>query len=515
MGLVVARDVSERKRAQETLDRFFRLAPDLFAILAPHQGSWRFVKVNQAWAVALGHSPETLVGSDLLDLVDPADNDRVADALSRLADGGDLSGLDWRARHADGSSRWICSSAALNDGALYTVSRDVTEHRRSEALKNAMAEAERASLAQSDFLSMVGHEIRTPMAAIREHAGRLLSEEHFLHSNPDAGAALGTVARNADQLLELLGDLLDVGRMEAGAESVEPGPFSPIELVTDVVDTMRAWAESRGLSLRGRERGPAPRWALGDRRRLRQVLINLISNAIKFTRSGSVDVECWWDVQSARLYFAVQDTGPGITFEAVERIFAPYHRESDGHPAAGTGLGLAISRRLVRLMGGEIEVTSLPGEGSRFVVWFPSREEAAGPPTASVWPASSSATPAGCRVLVADDHDDMRISLAMRLELGGASVVSVATGLDALAEVKQAQAAGRPFDVVLLDVLMPGLDGLETARGLRAAGCEATLIALTAFDGADDPGQSRDAGFDAHLVKPVDWERLGRLLVPR
>lgn len=512
MGLVVARDITERRRAEETLDRFFRLAPDLFAILRPEGDAIRFVRANAAWESGLGYSPGELGRRSLLELVPEPEAGALREGLRGLGRGRDLLAFEHGIRHEDGGQRRLSSNFSAAEGLIYAVSRDVTEARRAEALGRAIAEAERASRAKSDFFAAITHEIRTPMAAIHEALDGLGQ----VGGPPRSAEALAAVRRNADHLLELLGDLLDLARIEAGAFPVHPAPCSPAELVADVVEMMRAWAEARGLELVGQAGPGLPAAVRSDRTRLRQILVNLVSNAIKFTPAGRVvvGVEADGPDVGAAVRFAVEDTGPGLTPEGIARLFTPYQRSTEPDRTAGTGLGLVICQHLARLLGGRMEVDSTPGRGSRFSLVLPVGEGPPADPGPGPEPATAAPMPERFegRILLADDHPDLRALVRDRLERAGATVVAVGDGSAALGALRGARGPGEEFDVLILDVQMPGRDGLETAREVRAGGSVVPIVALTAYAAADEVEECRRAGCDTHLSKPVDWPHLFREL---
>lgn len=528
LGLVVVRDISERKQAQDALDRFFRLAPDLFAILKDEGDRIRFVRVNAAWQASLGYRPEELAALSIRELVHPDDRPASRAALEGLEAGRELTGLEYRLRHRDGSYRWVALNLIRADGQIYAVGRDVTEEKRLTALRRAMERAESASRAKSELLADLGHEVRNPASAILEYAEKLVRAE--------AGAPserlddLRTIRRNARYLLRLLGDLLDLSKLEAGTLRVERGDCQVGRVLAEVVDLFKARAADRGLELSVAYRTPIPASIRCDPMRLRQILINLVNNAIKFTPSGSVRVEAALDESTPdapSLIVEVVDTGVGMTPEVVSRLFTPFFRAA-GSGVEGAGLGLAISHRLAGLLGGRIEVRSQPGVGSRFVLVVPTgpigpdrRTEPppAGldtdewatlrPAVAPVAQAPASPSPSPLRILLADDNRDLRAALAARLRRGGADVLAVEDGRRAVEEADRAAIANRPYDLVILDVRMPGMDGLEAARLLRGRDRRSPLMALS----ASDEWSEAEAGlFDAVAMKPIDWDGLRSLI---
>jgi CheY-like chemotaxis protein len=255
--------------------------------------------------------------------------------------------------------------------------------------------------------------------------------------------------------------------------------------------------------------GRIPEQVMADPTRLRQVLINLMGNAVKFTPSGSVRLELRYDAGPPRLLAEVIDTGIGMTEEQVSRLFQPFV-QADGSTTrrfGGTGLGLAVSRRLAGLMGGALEVESWPGQGSRFSLSLPARAVKAAIPTAVVEAPAAEGRPA-CRALVVDDARDMRRLMTVLLEKAGDKVEQAENGQLALERVAEAEAAGKRFDLVLLDMQMPVLDGYDTARRLREAGFRTPIIALTADNMPGDRDRCLAAGCNAFVPKPINRQEL-------
>ncbi|RUL87377.1 ATP-binding protein [Tautonia sociabilis] len=537
MGLVVARDISDRKQAQEALDRFFRLAPDLFAIARPGPDGPTFVRLNPAWESSLGYRPDELKGTSPLDLFHPEEREAARSCLDSMRGGRELVGLEYRLRHRDDSYKWLSLNAVLADGQYYIVGRDVTESKRLTALRRAMERSELASRAKSELLRDLGHELRTPLAAIVEYAEMLIRAEK--EGNPPATGRLNplrTIRRNARYLIRLLSDLLDLARLESGTMRVDLVECRVGDLLASVVELMAAQARSRGLALTLSYRTPIPNAIRTDPLRLRQILINLVSNAIKFTEAGAVRVETELDESRpgrATLIVEVIDSGVGMPPEVVARLFEPFYRASGSGPE-GAGLGLALSQRMAGLLGGRIAVRSEPGRGSRFTLSIPVGPLGAGdrhhvppnieldssewstpepvpprrPPTISLAPVPEPvARKEGPRVrlLLADDNHDLRRALAIRLRRSGIDVVEVEDGRRAVEEYGRCREEGQPVDLILMDLRMTVMDGLEAARQLRDQGCQAPMVALTASE-AVDPAE--EGLFVDRLVKPIDWEVL-------
>ncbi|MEW4568287.1 PAS domain-containing protein [Tautonia sp. JC769] len=380
----------------------------------------------------------------------------------------------------------------------------------------ARRQAEAASRAKSEFLANMSHEIRTPMTAILGYA-EVLSRQV---DDPDNQVCVETIRRNGLHLLEIVNDILDLSKIEAGRLEAERRRFEPDRVVADVRSLMDVRAREKGLRLEVDLPELLPETIESDPTRLRQILVNLVGNAIKFTESGSVRlvVRLEEDPASPRLRFEVVDTGIGITPEQADRLFRPFE-QADSSMArlyGGTGLGLAICRRLAELLGGSIGVESEPGVGSRFGVTIatgplegiPRVEPRLGIESPENQAPGEGSRCADCRVLVVDDRPDIRALSRMHLEDAGALVETAEDGVAAIEAVRRSEAAGTPFDVVVMDMQMPRLDGYAAVARLRRGGFERPVIALTAAAMRGDRERCREAGCDDYLPKPIDPRRL-------
>jgi signal transduction histidine kinase/CheY-like chemotaxis protein len=421
------------------------------------------------------------------------------------------------------------------------------EKMKDEAFDTVVA----ANRAKSEFLTNMSHELRTPLTAILGFADVLLEEPDSSISPADRRHRLQTIHRNGEHLLGLINGLLDLSKIESGKMEMERLAISPARILNDAVALLQVRAEAGNLALAIAFDGPFPETIQSDPTRLKQILLNLVGNAVKFTESGSVTVTARLVTagkDQARLQIDVADTGIGITAEQIARLFEPFTQAdaSCSRTYGGTGLGLAISRRLARMLDGDITVSSTPGKGSVFRL-----EIAAGPAAALVpidaaamlacplsaeplddparvtpcsipaeglervesldgdssaprQPALPSGQLSGLRVLLAEDGPDNRLLIGHVLRKAGAEVVFAENGRLAFDFALGALRAGEPYDVIVMDMQMPVLDGYSATRELREAGYDRPIIALTAHAMADDRQRCLDAGCDDYTTKPIN-----------
>ncbi len=404
-------------------------------------------------------------------------------------------------------SSWVFAlvsgaSATALAAAVWVVS--VMDDRRKLALETATARE--ANRLKTEFLNHLTHELRTPLTAI-------MGFNKINQLTDDLGKSARirnseVIGRNCEHLLVLINNHLDLAKLAAGTLQLAPAPEDPERLLREVLASLRSLADDKRIRLRFVKRTPLPAALALDASRVRQVLINLLGNALKFTQTGSVELAVAWHV--AVLDIEVRDTGPGIAGDALERIFEPFE-QADSSVASrfgGTGLGLTIAKQLVDLMGGSIDVESQPGVGTAFRVRIPcepaGRRELKEP--ASL--AAARGMLAG-RILLAEDNEDIRNLVELQLSRLGLEVRAVANGFSAV----DAALAER-FDVILMDMEMPVMNGYEAVHVLRTRGCTATILALTAHHAGAEAERAIAAGCDGLVTKPATLESLQAALQP-
>jgi len=393
-------------------------------------------------------------------------------------------------------------------------------NRLASDLKHARVAAEAADRAKTQFLANVSHEIRTPMTVVLGHADMLLDGTL---SNFERDQQIRLIRKSGLQLLSLIDDVLDLSRIESGGLEVARSQTSPVEVIRDVVELLLSAATAKGIDLQAEFPGPLPRVVHTDAARLRQILVNLVSNAIKFTVTGGVRLvtRIVEDAPNGpALQIEVIDTGIGMSAEQIDQLFRPF-QQADASPTRrfrGTGLGLAISRQLAELLGGGITVAAAPDMGSCFCVRVDAgnlegvpRAEAAEDFATLDEPEDGEhqvLTQLTGRILVAEDDPAIQRLLANVLEKAGAEVTVAGNGEQAVEKALEASALGRPFALILMDLMMPEVDGLAATRRLRSNGHHCPIIALTADALSETRAKCFAAGCNDQLTKPFRPARL-------
>jgi PAS domain S-box-containing protein len=479
---------------------------------------------NAATLELFGCGEGEIVGRTLGSLMTHNPDAAVSDSQARAVSLESLVGQrqELLAERPDGTTFIVDFAAAevrCNDHRVITgILHDITDRKLFEAkLDQARHAAEAATRAKSQFLANMSHEIRTPMTAILGFADLLREPEQ---SEEERSRCAETIHRNADHLLSLLDDILDLSKIEAGRMSVEQVECNPIDLVRDVDALVRQRAREKCLEFEVVLDSRIPETISGDPVRIRQILLNLVGNSIKFTNAGRVQLHMWTeDVDSEpALHFKVVDTGIGMSKNQIAQLFRPFTQadSTTTRQFGGTGLGLSICKRLVDMMGGNIQVTSVADVGSTFCFHLPT-----GDLDNIAWVDSySQIVPAAenpievrtgrltARVLLAEDSADNRRLISYHLQKAGATVVHTEDGQDTVQQARLAAQLGQPFDVILMDMQMPIMDGYQATAELRQLGYRLPIVALTAHAMSGDREKCINAGCDDYLTKPIVADEL-------
>jgi PAS domain S-box-containing protein len=484
--------------------------------------SGRILTWNSQAEATFGWTREEVVGRPLVEtIIPPAYRDGHTNGMRRFHDTGEAPVLNQRLEVSalDKSGRefpielTVTLPMRIGDGYIFgAFLRDISGRLERDAeLRRAKDAAEAATHAKSEFLTNMSHELRTPLNGVLGYAQLLQRDRSLTTAQRDA---LEAIAKCGSQLLDLINDVLDLSKIEAGRLDIEAGPTDLARLVIDIKFVVAEAAERKGLGLTTFVAPEIPKSVILDGRRLRQVLLNLLGNAVKFTEAGAVRLAI--GQQDEKLRFEVTDTGPGIEPESITEIFAAFAQTKGGAAAGGTGLGLAICDRLITRMGGELKVESTLGRGSRF--WFelplvhgrqvprsePDDVDSALPPLdARLAPGQQLVA------MVVDDTTANRHILASLLESAGVRVVTAGDGLEAITRAR----SDRPH-IIFMDLKMSGLDGIEATQRLSRdpATSSIPIVAVTASALGNSRQRARDAGCVDYLAKPVRAQQLFGML---
>ena len=360
---------------------------------------------------------------------------------------------------------------------------------------------EESSRLQSTFISGVSHEFRTPLTSIIGYANRIKSSK----LDAEQTDQVGVIQRSAKHLLSLVENLLDHGRAESNELLISPGQVALKQLLDDIYSLMKPHAESKKVELIFDNKIGSDVSVLVDETRLQQCLINIVSNAIKFTDRGKVQVSAQW--QGEELIIKVADTGPGIKPEDIDKIFLSFW-QGDNPSKPGAGLGLTITKRLVDLMGGEIQVESTFGKGSEFLLSLPLPEIAPGMNDADDQQDLITITPSDFHILLVEDDTDISVLVQLTLQEYGFKVSLVEDGMQAVERISKSQ----QYDLILMDINMPVMDGYTATSKIRKLGYKSPILAMTASNVETDKERAINSGCDGYIIKPIDNDELLSIL---
>ena len=521
-GIVILR-LDWKRREQRQLQTYLDVAG---VMLLAFDSEQNIRLVNRRVCMILGYSEEELLNRNWVDACVPEeDRERMRRSFSRIVAGEDAlpAEIENHVLTRTGERRLVqWRNTVIRDcaGRVQTVlssGEDITEQRENEeALKEARQRAEDATRAKSEFLANMSHEIRTPLNAI---AG-------FAETLQDAGLPpaqrrnySAIVLRNCRYLVDVVNDILDLSKIESGKIDLQQAVCRPLNIVRDVMNLMRLKASEKGIVLEERFDYPLPEQIVSDPVRLKQILINLIGNAVKFTGKGVVQIRVQTDFAGGKMRFSVKDSGPGISPEEIGRIFEPFYRgtRQQSHRSAGTGLGLTISRRLSRLLGGDLQIESRPGEGTTCTAVINTGSLDFVPMVQDdSWSADESGEILGNRseipalegrVLLMEDNEDSRHLMQYLVSETGAELVLEEDG-----EAGSRRALQEHFDLIITDMHMPVMDGFAAVKLLRENGCSTPIIALTADAVKEHSERYVEAGCSDYFSKPFERKRLYALL---
>ncbi len=528
IGMPVAAILNGRKRMLEDIaereGQLSLLADNITDAVLRYDLTGCCTYASPSVAEVLGAAPATFIGSRASQRMHPEAAEAIAGAEARLLSGdSEKERISYR-RYLDdaaGNPVYIEADCALARnsasgaaGAIIVSARNVTQRVELERkLTRARQHAEDAAIAKSQFLANMSHEIRTPMNGVLGFTDLLLTSP----LSPEQRRQAELIDESGKSMMRLLNDILDISKIEAGQIRINPEPMELRHVLEGCVHLHSANAAKKGLSLMLDIHAALPVTLECDSLRLRQIVLNLIGNAIKFTEAGSVTLRARGDGRA--LVIEVADSGIGIAADRIDSIFQPFEQADNATSRnyGGTGLGLAISRQLAGLLGGRLSATSTEGAGSCFALRLPLIVPEDGDTSApeQVFDPAIAGLPPPCRVLLVEDHDINRILFTAMLQKCGQQIDTAEDGELAIAAVKAARAQGRPYDLVLMDVQMPRCDGYSATRRLREAGItpqELPIIALTANAYPEDIAAALNAGMQAHLPKPLETEKLANAL---
>jgi PAS domain S-box-containing protein len=534
--LLVKRDITEetaRQRSLQEINTAMDAAND--CVFMFDADTLRFVYANQGAIKQIGYQMDDLRSMTPSDIKPHFSSDEFNEFIQQFHESPGKS-VVFRTEHQHREGQRIPVEISLQlvpslgrNGRFIAIVRDITEQIRTETdLEAAREQAETSNRVKSDFLANMSHEIRTPMTAIIGFADLLDSEDEIRSDTALMANAVQTIRSNANHLLTIINDILDMSKIEAGRMTVERIEMNPVEIITDVIDLLRPRANDKGVEVQVAFESELPTKIQSDPTRLRQVLVNLIGNAIKFTKAGSVTLRVCLEPTAEKLRFTVVDTGVGMTAEQCDviRRFESFTQadSSTQREFGGTGLGLRISNSFAELLGDKLTVESTRNVGSSFSFAVSTGDlsgvervhpsQAAGDPSSiegdrelQADRIAETAPLNGVHVLLAEDGPDNQRLISFFLGKAGARVTLADNGRIAAELVESGE---QDFDVILMDMQMPELDGYEATRRLRTGGHRCPIIALTAHAMVGDRRKCMDAGCDDYATKPIQQESLIR-----
>ncbi|MFO0939960.1 MAG: CheR family methyltransferase [Pirellulales bacterium] len=529
VGLVAIQDVSELRSIESNLREQHQRLKQILTASKAGTWDWQFERNQIIWSdesyELFGQSNDGLPRSleQCLESILEDDHPRLIQSIQQAIDSNRANwSCEFRIKQPE-VNRWLYSIGEIEYSAhgkairMAGINLDISAHKKLEQeLTEARIEAEIAAKARGEFLANMSHEIRTPMTAILGHT-EILAEQLI---EPDNLQSLEVIRRNGKHLLELINNILDLSKVDAGRLEVQLAEVSPTTILADVRSLMDVRANEKDIDLSFVFDSPVPVAIRIDELRLRQILINLIGNAIKFTDKGSVRVSISFSEELNQFTIRVEDTGIGMSKAQLEQIFDPF-TQADGSNSRrfeGTGLGLAISHRLAKALGGEISVSSQLGVGSVFTVRFfcPDASQERTKPDLRLESSierleqSSRGLAIHGRILIVDDRRDIRLLAQHMVEKSGGQVLTASNGQEALELLSSSTCP--QIDLVLMDMQMPVLDGYQTVQILRQRGFSKPIIALTANAMIEDREKCLAAGCDDYTTKPLDHKKLIELI---
>ena len=490
----------------EEIERFFTISLDLLCI-ADMDGY--FHRLNKSWEKTLGYTVEELQNKRFLDFIHPEDMEKTMSVIKELASGREVLNFTNRYLCKDGSCRWIeWRSVPYKRKLIYAAARDITERKKAEEeLKAAKEASEIANRAKSRFLASMSHEIRTPMNGIIGMAELALTTS----LTERQGNYLENIKYSAYSLLHIINDILDFSKIEAGKLEIINELFNLYELMERVTSIIVTKCEEKSIELLYKIDSNVPAILSGDEGRIRQILINLLGNAVKFTEEGEILVTVKKSDTSEsniiNLIISVHDTGTGIAPEKQNIIFDSFTQVDISRRLEGTGLGLTISKNLVHIMGGNISVTSEPGKGSIFTVEIPLK-------VSEEQPKKIFERIPVKKVLIIDDNETNLMIMKDILSGWNIEAEIASDGIEGLHKIKSSIKSGNLFDTIIVDMIMPFMDGFTVInhikKEIKIQNEPVILMLPSSFHGKE---KLEESGTDLYLIKPVNMEKVYEVLV--